>query len=86
MTLFWNSNFDSSRSGWLTEPLAEVKSSEGGIGMPNVTTEIIATTAQAIGAWAVTENKLQQETGGLLQLQANASPDHIVAMQKRMSP
>ncbi|KAG6965362.1 hypothetical protein JG688_00007244 [Phytophthora aleatoria] len=86
MTLFWNSNFDRSRSGWLTEPLAEVKSSEGGIGMPNVTTEINATTAQTIGAWVVTENKLQQETGRLLQLQANASPDYIVAMQKRVYP
>jgi len=66
----WRSQFvDTGQppAGWIPTELAEQSSGKGGIGLPNLKTELIALSAMVAGEWALTYDKQKQVLGDILQ-------------------
>ncbi|GMF14996.1 unnamed protein product [Phytophthora fragariaefolia] len=54
-------------AGWIQSALAEQPTKEGGIGIPNIGTELMAMGAMVVGTWAMTQDRHKQRLGEILQ-------------------
>ncbi|KAG6947070.1 hypothetical protein JG688_00015711 [Phytophthora aleatoria] len=66
----WKSKFTIAEQvvvGWIPAEAAEMAVQEGGLAIPNITAELIAMEAHAVGDWAMMEHPVLQTAGELLQ-------------------
>lgn len=80
----WNASFAvpiKHPKGWIQAAIAEQKPKDGGTGVPNFLTELIAMSAAAAGNWALSENKLMHDVGDILQTNARTTADHVVPIE-----
>lgn len=63
--------------GWVQAAVAEQRPMQGGIGIPNFRTELIAMSASTVGEWALAEKKLVQVVGEILQAKDTQKDIHI---------
>ncbi|EEY59165.1 secreted peptide, putative, partial [Phytophthora infestans T30-4] len=84
----WNSSFASPLNppkGWISADIAELPVKDGGIGLPNITTELIAMAAMAVGEWSMSSNELKTKCGHVLRQDATNEDTHITPIRKRYS-
>jgi len=66
----WSAEFripDKVTAGWIAKQLAELTLHKGGIGVPNLYTELKAMSAMTVGDWALTTRPQLQAVGDILQ-------------------
>ncbi|KAG6960960.1 hypothetical protein JG688_00009343 [Phytophthora aleatoria] len=53
--------------GWIRAEIAEMAPANGGIGAPNIKTELVALAAMTVGGWTLTTKPLQRVTARIMQ-------------------
>ncbi|KAG1709924.1 hypothetical protein DVH05_016938 [Phytophthora capsici] len=58
---------DSTPKGWVRMEVAELSPDNGGVGIPNMVTELMALSASMVGKWALSEDVLERQVGRVFQ-------------------
>ncbi|KAG4044053.1 hypothetical protein PC123_g20492 [Phytophthora cactorum] len=76
---FWNSCFAMpvrAPRGWIRAEIVEMSPANGGIGAPNIKTELVVLAAMTVGGWALTTKPLQRATARIMQGLAGETNAH----------
>jgi len=74
---------DKAKAGWIQRQVAEQPLFRGGIGIPNIYTELKALSAMAVGAWAMSTRPQQQVVGDILQRRHPGRDNHLIPNECR---
>ncbi|GMF63775.1 unnamed protein product [Phytophthora fragariaefolia] len=84
----WHSAFSAPERapvGWVTRQVAERSIRKGGIGMPNIVTELKALSAMVVGSWALSTVPQAQRIGDVLQHRDIGMANYLVPMERKPS-
>jgi hypothetical protein len=82
----WTSSFSEptqASTGWMNARLAEQPVFQGGLGIPNIITELKALSAMRVGEWALTTKPQQQIIGDILQPRDTGAAEKLVPQSSR---
>jgi hypothetical protein len=84
----WRSIFqepDRAAVGWIAAGLAEQPLFSGGLGIPNMYTELKTLSAMVVGEWGLSTDQQRQVIGGILQTRDGERAEHLVPQHGRPS-
>jgi hypothetical protein len=71
-------------TGWVQKDVAEQTIFQGGLGVPNIYSELKALSVMVVGEWALATDPQQQRIGEVLQQRDRSSSEHVMPGRRKI--